>query len=510
MDLDRDACYRVICSHDARFDGRFFTAVKTTGVFCRPICPARTPKLENCVFLPSAAAALKAGFRPCRRCLPELSPDLRVRGSSGAISRALNLIAEGLMDQEGVDGLARRVGLSARQLRRLFARHLGASPAAVAQTRRILFAKKLIGETSLSLTEVAHASGYRSLRRFNAVMREALGRSPRDLRRSEPSQREPAHGIALKLAYAPPLNWNALMRYLKPRAIPGVELVDGASYSRSIEIDGEQGIVEVRPHRGRDQLVAIIHLRKVASLSAVVTRLRRMFDLDADCHEISRHLGKDPGLASRVFALPGLRLAGAWDPFELSVRAILGQQVSVAAATTLAGRLVEAYGRKLSRTAGQTPSAGPKLLFPLPEQLAGADLTALGMPGKRAAAVSGLAAAAARDEQLFSSFTTLEEIVARLVELPGIGEWTAQYIAMRALGEPDAFPGSDLGLLKAWSVGNERATPTALSHAAQRWRPWRGYAAMYLWLGDSIGSKAASRSAWNYSSTASSPTLGHS
>ena len=505
MDLDRETCYRAICSRDARFDGRFFTAVKTTGIFCRPICPAKTPQLENCLFMPSAAAAHTAGYRPCRRCLPELSPDLRARQSSGAISRALRLIGEGALDHGSVDDLACRVGVSSRQLRRLFAKHLGASPNATAQTRRVLFAKKLIGETALNLTEIAHASGFGSLRRFNAVMREALGKSPRELRAHPPARSEPVHRVELKLAYAPPLSWEMFMRYWRVRAIPGVELADGERYRRSIEIGGQQGIVEVRPRRGHDELLAVIDLPEVTHLSTIVARLRRMFDLDADCNEIARHLGADPALQPRVAALPGLRLPGAWDPFELGVRAILGQQVSVAAATTLAGRLVEAHGKKLRGS--DTP---PEFLFPSPERLAGAELAALGMPRKRAAAISGLAAAAASDENLFTSFTVPDELVARLIALPGIGEWTAQYIALRGLGEPDAFPASDLGLLKAWSTADERATPAALSRAAQRWRPWRGYAAMYLWLGDNIDSNTTSTRLWNYSSIASSATLARS
>ena len=498
MDLDRDACYRALLVRDARFDGRFFTAVLSTGIYCRPICPARPPKIENCLFLPSAAAAHAAGFRPCLRCRPEVSPELPAwRGTSSTVSRALALIADGALDGAGVEELAGRLGVGGRHLRRLFDRHVGVSPLAVARTRRVLFAKKMIDETSLSMTEVALAAGFASLRRFNDAMRRTYHRPPRALR-CKPAAAD-AHadvaGGALKLPFAPPYNWDALVAFLAPRAIPGVEAVGPGHYRRSIEFDGVPGIVEVRPVAGCNHLAATIRISRVTALAAIVARLRRLFDLDANTGEIAAHLGRDEHLAAAVSSLPGLRIAGAWDGFELAVRAILGQQVSVAGATTLVGRLVAAHGAPLALDGACAMRSGLGFVFPRPEALADADLTTIGLPRARAAAISSLAAAVADDANFLTAFTGLDEAVERLRRLPGVGEWTAQYIAMRALREPDAFPASDLGLLRAVAVDGTRPTPARLLQIAESWRPWRAYAAMYLWMAGSTPQPAMERTA---------------
>jgi AraC family transcriptional regulator of adaptative response / DNA-3-methyladenine glycosylase II len=485
MDLDRDACYRALRTRDARFDGRFFTGVRTTGIFCRPICPARLPRLENCEFLPSAAAALAAGFRPCLRCRPETSPDVAAwHGTSSTVRRALALIAAGALDEEGdVAALACRLGVGERHLRRLFRRHLGASPIAVAQTRRLLFAKTLIDETKLPMAAVAAAAGYGSVRRFNTAVRRGYGRAPLALRRTRGAG-APDAGIALRLAFRPPYDWPALLAFLGARAIPGIETVVGTRYLRTFAVGTARGIVEVEPVAGADHLLARIRGSAGTDLAVIVSRLRHVFDLGADPATIAAQLSRDPLLAGLVAARPGLRVPGAWDGFELAVRAILGQQVTVAAATGLAGRLVAAYGEPLGADANGASDARAELhlVFPRPERLADADLARLGLPRARAAALASLAAAVAADARFFDPARGLEATVARLRELPGIGEWTAQYIAMRVLREPDAFPAGDVALQRAVAVAEgRRPAPAALVERAEAWRPWRAYAVLHLW-----------------------------
>ncbi|MDR3512336.1 MAG: AlkA N-terminal domain-containing protein [Caulobacteraceae bacterium] len=481
LDLDRDACYRALETRDARFDGRFYTAVRTTGIFCRPICPARTPKLENCIFLPSAAAAHQMGFRPCLRCRPEVAPGVASwRGSAATVSRALHLIAEGAMDGAGVETLAERLGVGARHLRRLFDQHVGAAPVSVAQTHRILFAKTLINETALSMTDVALAAGFGSVRRFNAVMQATYGRPPSELHSSAKTAVGESAGVTLKLPFGPPYDWAAMVEFLGPRAIPGVEQVEPDRYRRSVALGGARGVVEVRPAPGHNHLIATIWTSDVSALAAIVARLRRLFDLDADILAIDAHLSADPRLAPLVRARPGLRVPGAWDGFELAVRAVLGQQVSVRAATTFAGRLTAAHGEPLG-LAG-SPTDAPDRLFPTPEAVAVAELTAIGLTRARAATLNALGRAMAADRGLLRAYETLEETTLKLTALPGVGPWTAQYVAMRALREPDAFPASDLGLLRAMETAQGRPSPAALSAMAETWRPWRAYAALRLWM----------------------------
>ena len=487
MDLDQDACYRAVATRDARFDGKFFTGVRTTGIYCRPICPARTPKRSNVTFFPSAAAAQEAGFRPCLRCRPETAPDCSAwRGTSSVVSRALSLIELGALDESGVSALAERLGLGERQLRRLFKQHLGASPLAVAQTRRLHLAKQLIHETQLSMMDVALASGFGSVRRFNEAFRQLFGRPPGALRGSRAAV---ATGeVTVLLRYKPPYDWKGTLSYLRARAIPGVERVLENSYSRTIEIDGVRGIVTVA-RSNEEALQAHIRFAKLSALPAIIARLRRVFDLTADPEAIGAHLRTDALLAPLVKARPGLRVPGAWDGFELAVRAILGQQITVVAATGLIGKVVATYGEPLEGPAGLATSndesvadLGVTRVFPRPERLARADLSALGMPKQRAAAISSLAAAVMADPKLFDPNRSLEEAIARLRKLPGLGEWTAHYIAMRELREPDAFPAADIGLLRALTDrGGQRPTPKQLLERAERWRPWRAYAARHLW-----------------------------
>jgi len=493
MDMSPDACYRAICTRDARFDGRLFVGVRTTGIYCRPICPARTPKPQNVTFHLSAASAQEAGYRPCLRCRPETSPDLAAwRGTSNTVSRALALIEIGALDGDDVDALAGRLGVGERHLRRLFRQHLGASPVAVAQTRRVLLAKQLIHQTRLPMTEVALASGFGSLRRFNETFQQLYDRPPSALRRGSATDQSAcgAGAVSLMLPYRPPYDWDSLIGFLAMRAIPGIEAVSPRRYARTIGLAGAVGTLIVEPASG-ERLAVTIRFPRLDALPTIISRIRAVFDLAADPEAIAGHLAADPVLAPMVAARPGLRVPGAWDGFELAVRAILGQQITVVAATKLAGRIVEAWGEPLPPMAGDI--AGLTRVFPTPERLATADIAALGMPRARGAALNGLASAVRDDPKIFGPQRGLDEAIAQLKGLAGVGEWTAQYIAMRQLREPDAFPAADVGLMRALTGSDGvRPTSTQLLERAERWRPWRAYAALHLWtsLSHSTGDPA--------------------
>ncbi len=489
MELDHDACYRAICARDPRFDGRLFTAVKTTGIYCRPICPARTPRRENVLFFPSAAAAQEAGYRPCLRCRPETAPDLGAwRGSSNTVSKALALIEMGALDEAPVEVLAERLGVGERQLRRLFSQHVGASPIAVAQTRRVLLAKQLIHETSLPMTEIALASGFGSLRRFNETFLDLYLRPPTALRRPgyASASKDEQGETTLLLRYKPPYDWPAMLAFLRARAIRGVECVEGEIYRRTICMQGEHGTLSVQPGKG-DALKVSIRLPELSALASIIARLRRVFDLAADPDAVAFDLAKDSLLAPLIAARPGLRLPGAWDGFELAVRAVLGQQVSVASAANLAGRLTAQYGEKLR-------CADPVLthVFPEPIAFSRADPARLGMPRGRAECLMKLAASVVADPRIFAPGRSLDEAVAQLCALPGVGAWTAHYIAMRLLRDPDAFPASDIGLLRAMADRDgKRPTAEDLLRRAEAWRPWRAYAAQHLWTAKAVADAAA-------------------
>ena len=481
MDMDDDACYRALSTRDARFDGRLFVGVKTTGIYCRPICPARTPKRENVRFFPSAAAAQSAGFRPCLRCRPETSPDLAAwRGASNTVARALSLIEEGALDDADVEGLADRLGVGERQLRRLFRKHLGASPVAVAQTRRVLLAKQLIHETRLPMAQVALAAGFGSVRRFNETFQQLYARPPASLRRLGGPDQPVSHGeaVLLTLPYQPPYDWDAMLAFLRLRAIPGVEREDAGRYERTLAIGGAAGVIRVEP-AAKSRLAVSVRFPRISALPTIIARVRRVFDLAADPVAIANHLGQDPALAPLVAARPGLRVPGAWDGFELAIRAILGQQITVTAARGLAAKLVAAHGERLPEGLA---AEGLTHVFPSPQRLLGADFAALGMPKARAAALKAMTEAVAADPLIFGPRRSLEDAVSALKALPGIGEWTAQYIAMRELREPDAFPAADIGLMRALAdETGRRPSPAELSARAEAWRPWRAYAALHLW-----------------------------
>ncbi len=486
---DREICYRALQSRDPRFDGLLFVGVTSTGIYCRPVCPARTAKFENTRFFGSAAAAQEAGFRPCLRCRPETAPDLASwRGTSNTVSRALALITDGALDGDGttVEILAERLGIGERQLRRLFHQHLGASPLAVAQTRRVLFAKQLIHETQMPMTEVALAAGFGSVRRFNEIFKNLFHRPPNSLRRKTSASHADA-GVALCLRYRPPYDWDSMLGYLHARAIPGVEALEKGSYHRTVEIDGSVGTVAVTHLPHHQSLGVTIRFPNVKHLPAIVTRVRRVFDLGADIETIDTHLSLDPLLAPLVASRPGLRAPGGWDGFELAVRAILGQQISVIAARRLAGQLVALHGKPLPANHGGHPSLSH--VFPTAKRLAAAKSLGLAMPAARQSSLKALAEASAADPNLFRPFGTIEEAILRLRAIRGVGEWTAQYIALRAFREMDAFPASDIGLLRgAATIDGTRSTSTSLLNRAESWRPWRAYAAQHLWAADHTNS----------------------
>jgi AraC family transcriptional regulator of adaptative response / DNA-3-methyladenine glycosylase II len=476
MNLNHDICYRAVQSRDARFDGRFFTGVKTTGVYCRPVCPAMTPHLENVTFYNCSAAAEQAGFRPCRRCRPETSPGTPAwLGTSATVSRAMRDINDGYLDTHTVDELATRLGVGSRHLLRLFDDHLGTSPVAVAQTRRVHFARNLIEQTSLPMTRIALASGFGSVRRFNTLVKATFRRTPSEMRKLATRPVSDDAALTYRLPYRAPYDWEHLINYLRGRAIPGVESVSEFAYRRTIISGEETGVIEVAPVAGENHLLLRVWLTDLSGVIDIVSQVRRMFDCGADPVAIGDHLNADPMLAPLVARHPGLRLPSGWDAFEMSVRAILGQQVSVAGATALSGRLVERCGTPLAVVEGKLTH-----VFPTPSILASADLDDLGLTKRRAKTVSDFAAAVRDGMLVLEAPGGTDDFVGRAVALPGIGPWTAQYVAMRAFGEPDGFPASDLGL--------KHAVPEDIDllARAEKWRPWRAYAAMHLWasLGD--------------------------
>ncbi len=493
--LDPAICYEALKSRDRRFEGRFVVAVGTTGIYCRPGCPAKMPHREHVRFYATPVAAEEAGFRPCLRCRPETAPRSAAwQGTQATVTRALRLLDHEPEAATDLARLAERLGIGPRHLRRLFVTHVGASPRAVVQSRRAHFARRLVEETDLPLETIALTAGYGSARRFRAAFGNAFGRAPAQLRgrrggtRATAAPHEGERPIELTLPYVPPYDWPAVLAYRAARLIPGVETVERDAYRRTI--DG--GVLEVAPAPGaararindRPSLVLRLWLSDPGGLDRLVARARRMLDLEADPNAIAEHLAHDRALAARVRRVPGMRIPGAWDPFELAVRAVLGQQVSVAAATTIAGRLVMAFGtaRDSAANVGALTHA-----FPDATRLAEAGearIGALGLTRARAATLAGLARAVADGTLVLDGARGLEASIEAMTALPGIGPWTAHYVALRGLLEPDAFPAGDLGLRKALAAkGAAPIAEAALLARAERWRPWRGYAAIHLWHG---------------------------
>lgn len=474
MQLTATTCYAALQARDARFDGVFFTAVKTTGIYCRPVCPARAPAFTSCAFYPTPSAAEVAGFRPCLRCRPELAPGCQGSSLADAVLRRLQ---ERAVEGTRLEDLDEDLGLSSRQVRRLLQSEFGVTPLQVIQTQRLLLAKQLLQETSQPVSQIALASGFRSLRAFNALFKVRYHLAPSDCRRSGLKTKD-GSGIRLRLSYRAPLAWDTLMEYFRSRLVPGVEEIDGREYRRTVALGSASGWMRVWPHETQEVLIVEVSPSLTRQLGAVQSRVRRMFDLDARPDAILSVLGDDPLLAPVFQRCPGLRVGGAWDTFELAVRAVLGQQITVTAATTLSGRLAARTGDVI-----ETPFKNLHRLAITPgalEKLTVDDLCRLGLVRARAAALLHLAATA-RDGGLdFPPGLDHEAAVARLVALPGIGPWTAHYIAMRALRFPDAFPAADLGLRKAIGQGELVSTSQAEGHSSA-WRPWRAYAAAALW-----------------------------
>lgn len=470
MLLDADACWRALATHDTRFDGRFYVGVRSTGVYCRPVCRVRAPKRENCRFYPSAAAAERAGFRPCLRCRPELAPGFAaVDASARIVQAAVALIDGGFLESASLESLAERIGVTSRHLRRVFDAELGVSPVEYAQTSRLLLAKRLLTDTSLPVTDIAYASGFASVRRLNALF-SARYRMPPTRLRVQRSAR--GAGMRFMLGYRPPYAFDAVMAFLEMRAIRGVESRAGAVFRRTLAIahrgTTHSGWVEISHAKRRGALAVELSPSLSHVVPQVLSRVRHVFDLACDPHEVAGVLGP---LAAHE---PGMRVPGVFEGFEAGVRAIAGQQVSVRAMATLLGRIAERFGEPLA-------DAPPGLArtFPDADVLADASPTsiaALGMPQARARSIVALARAVA-DGLVLAPGVDVPATLDRLQALPGIGPWTAQYIALRALAWPDAFLPTDLGVRRA--IG-ESSTARIVAHA-ERWRPWRAYAVIHLW-----------------------------
>ncbi len=462
MVLDADGCYRALRSHDPRFDGVFYVAIRTTGIYCRPVCPARPARRDSCVFYDTAAAAEQNGYRPCLRCRPELAPgNARIDASARLACAALARIESGALNEAGVEELAAEFGVTARHLRRAVEGEFGVSPIEIAQTQRLLLAKQLLTETALPVTRIAFASGFASLRRFNALFQERYRMSPRRLRGRHVIA-APADYIACDVGYRLPFNWVAILGFLRARAIAGIETIDENRYSRVVKMGEHRGRIAVSPVRGKNALRVEVSTSLTPVLARVLARVKRLFDLGAHPELIEDRLAEDPRLRPIVRAHPGLRVPGSFDGFEMALRAVLGQQISVRAATTIAGRFATAFNGLDAARIAQSDNAS---------------IRALGLTNARAECVLGLARAAAEGRVRLEPCADVASAMAALKELPGIGEWTAQYIAMRALGWPDAFPHTDLGVMKALGTKAERQ----ILEMSAAWSPWRSYAAIYLW-----------------------------
>ena len=503
--LDDERRYQAAVSKDPRFDGVFFIAVTSTGIYCRPSCPAITPKRENMRFHRSAAAAQEAGFRACKRCRPDASPgspEWNIRAD--VVGRAMRLIADGVVDRDGVEGLASRLGYEQRQVRRLVTAELGAGPLAIARAQRAQTARILVETTALPLSEIAFAAGFASIRQFNATIHEVFAVTPTQLRRAGPGGRPPGTPryrgdpspqtpLGLRLAYRAPIDGERMLGFLAARAIPGVESVQDGRYRRTIQLPNGTGILFLGPlvpspaRRGPGFVECELQLEDLRDLTAAVQRCRRLLDLDADPEAVTGYLSADPVLGPLALAHPGRRSPGHVDGNELALRAVLGQQVSVAAARRLGARLVASYGKPLSRPDGSLTHC-----FPTAETLAAADPATLPMPRSRALALTGLAAALASGELSLDPGAERDRAEAVLLALPGIGPWTASYIRMRALSDPDAFLPTDVGVLDALSrlgalpaAGSGTAARArnakAAAALAESWRPWRSYAVHHLW-----------------------------
>ena len=500
--LDHERCSAAVRSKDVRFDGWFVTGVLSTGIYCRPSCPAITPKVRNMRFYPSAAAAQGDGLRACKRCLPDAtpgSPQWHVRGD--LVARAVRLVADGVVDREGVGGLADRLGYSTRQVERLVAAELGAGPLALARAQRAQSARVLVESTDLTMAQVAHAAGFASIRSFNDTVRQVYAATPTELRAAarRRGQRAASAGasspavpdggmapgdatapttLTLRLPFRGPLHVPSLFGHLVATAVPGVEAWQDGELHRTLRLPGGPGLAVIRPPAGGERHVRVtLRLQDVGDLAAAIGRCRRMLDLDADPDAVDEHLAADPALAPLVAAAPGVRLPGSPDPAEMALRAVLGQQISTGRAARLAQSLVQTLGEPLPDVFGPDVH-----LFPTPDAVAGADEDRLpGMPGARRRALRAVATALAAGDLDLGPGADRDQARERLLALPGIGPWTAEVVLLRGMGDPDAFPASDLGVRQSAASAGLPGTARALTTHAARWRPWRGYATALLW-----------------------------
>jgi len=474
LGLPREALDRARRSRDPRFDGKFFIAVLSTGIYCRPICPVRL--ISSPVrYYTTAAEAAEAGFRPCLRCRPEAAPGSPAwTGTSAVVRRALRLIQEGALDTGSVENLATRVGVGVRHLNRLLVEQVGASPVSIAQTRRLHFAKRLLDETDLSVTEIALAAGYGSVRRFNGALKAAYKKSPRELRKRRARSGESTDNITLRLSYRPPYDWDHLLLFLSSHAIPGVERVESTSYTRTVRTSTGHAVVKITACEDAHAVQMEIHGAPPADLFELSSNARRVFDLAADPAQIADAFRADYLLRPLAIQRPGLRIAGSWDSFECAVLAILSEHISAGAARTLTSRLVARTGRLI-----EPADDGLTRLFPSPHELAEANLAGLGLDSAQSDAIHALARAVLDDIVRFSD--PAEDVTRSLIRIPGVSHWTAQYVALRAFGEPDAFPTEDLVLRRRAACGGPPLAARTLDARAEAWRPWRGYAAFHLW-----------------------------
>ncbi|HTB54939.1 MAG TPA: AlkA N-terminal domain-containing protein [Trebonia sp.] len=473
--MDDEQHYRASVSKDARFDGVFFIAVTSTGIYCRPSCPAMTPKREHMRFYKTPAAAQQAGFRACKRCRPDASPgspEWNIRADMTA--RAMRLIADGIVDREGIDGLARSLGYEQRQVRRVLTAELGASPLALARAQRAQTARVLVETTKLPMGDIAFAAGFASIRQFNATILEVFDTPPSRLREraARHAPATPPGAVCLRLPFRPPIDLPRLFGFLAARAVPGVEEVTASTYRRTISLPNGRGILSLRNVDQARWVECELELDDLRDVTAAVQRCRRLLDLDADPDAVSGFLVSDEVIGPLARACPGRRSPGHVDGGELAMRAVLGQQVSVAAARRLGARLTAEYGKPLARPSGTLTHC-----FPDAATVAAADPAALPMPAARARALVTLAAALASGEVALHPGADRDEAAARLLALPGVGPWTVAYIRMRALSDPDAFPATDVGVLRALAALGAGAGVAV----AERWRPWRSYAVHHLW-----------------------------
>jgi len=470
--LTDDQCYVAVLSRDRRFDGVFFIGVSSTRIYCRTVCTVKSPRRENCTFYPSAAAAEQAGYRPCLRCRPELAPGYaKVDAVSRLAAAAAHQIESGILANHSTSDLAQSLGISDRHLRRVLQQEFGVSPIQLAQTQRLLLAKQLLTDSTLSVTDVAFASGFSSVRRLNDLFKQRYRLQPTALRKAKQCSQDV---LRCELAYRPPFDWQSLLRFLNRRAVTGVEMIEGDRYSRTVRIDSSQhpssfGWLRVSQMPKQDKLSVELSSSLLSQILPVLTQVKLLFDLAADPVQINEHLGD---LATPY---PGLRVPGAFNNFEVIVRAILGQHVSVKAATTLMERFVAAFA-----TPVETPFSQLTYLTPTPERIAQLtieDIAKLGIVRSRATSIIAIACAISEQTLTLTPYSDVQATIHQLKAFPGIGDWTAQYIAMRVLAYPDAFPYSDLGIRRALDIN----TPQQVLHHAEDWRPWRAYAAMHLW-----------------------------